>query len=229
MAQFTRLLLTLGIMLFASVANAQNSVYIDQIGSNSTIDVTQTGTDNKLGDNTNKTILYGNTQLVTISQVGSYNTSAINAQGNNLTLTSNVTGDSNQVNVACGATGGAGAACNDTTVTATATGSSNIINVTGNGKGTIGASVNGDTNTVNVTSRTTNLNGSVATVTQTGGNANTINVTQDGPAGLNGFVATVDVTGGGNSIGVTQGGTIDSTVNIKSVGSNNSITVHSSN
>ena len=116
MATVRGLWLVIVIGLFASVANAQNSVYIDQIGSNSTINVTQTGTDNQLGNTTNKTVLYGNNQAVTITQIGSYNNSAINAQGNNLTLTSNVTGDSNTVNVSCGATGGAGAACNDSEI-----------------------------------------------------------------------------------------------------------------
>ena len=121
MATVKGLWLVIVIGLFASVANAQNSVYIDQIGSNSTINVTQTGTDNQLGNTTNKTVLYGNNQAVTITQIGSYNVASINAQGNNLNVTSNVTGDSNTVNVACGATGGAGAACNDGAATATAT------------------------------------------------------------------------------------------------------------
>mgnify|MGYP006295280085 CR=1 FL=1 len=230
MATVRGLWLVIVIGLFASVANAQNSVYIDQIGSNSTINVTQTGTDNQLGNTTNKTVLYGNNQAVTITQIGSYNTSAINAQGNNLTLTSNVTGDSNTVNVSCGATGGAGAACNDAAITATATGDTNVISVTGQGaKQTIGASLTGNYNTATVNSNTTNMNGATATVTQTGGDSNTINISQNGPAGLNGFSATVEVTGGSNNIGVTQTGTVDSTVNVKSVGSNNSITVHSGN
>jgi hypothetical protein len=226
MAQFKRLLLTFGIILLASVAHAQNSVYIDQIGNNSTIDVTQTGIDNVLGNNTNKAVFYGDSQGVTISQIGSYNTSVMNVQGNGTTLSSLVTGDSNQVNVSCGNTG---PLCNQSAITASATGDQNTINITGGAKSTFGASVTGSNNTVNVTSTTTNLNGATATVTQTGGDANNITVTQNGPAGLNGFQARVDVTGGGNVIGVTQGGTVDSTVNIKSAGSNNNITVHSGN
>jgi hypothetical protein len=226
MAQFKRLLLTFGIILLASVAHAQNSVYIDQIGNNSTIDVTQTGIDNVLGNNTNKAVFYGDSQGVTISQIGSYNTSVMNVQGNGTTLSSLVTGDSNQVNVSCGNTG---PLCNQSAITASATGDQNTINITGGAKSTLGASVTGSNNTVNVTSTTTNLNGATATVTQTGGDTNNITVTQNGPAGLNGFQARVDVTGGGNVIGVTQGGTVDSTVNIKSAGSNNNITVHSGN
>lgn len=226
MATVKRLLLAIGMMLFISAAVAQNSVYIDQIGNNSSIDVTQTGIDNVLGNNTNKAVFYGDSQGVTITQIGSYNSSVMNVQGNGTTLVSNVTGDSNQVNVSCGNTG---PLCNQSSITATATGDQNVINVTGGAKSTFGASVTGSNNTVNVTSTTTNLNGATASVTQTGGDANNITVSQNGPAGLNGFQTTVDVTGGGNVIGVTQTGTVDSTVNIKSVGSNNSITVHSGN
>lgn len=226
MAQFPKLLLALGIILFSSVAQAQNTVYIDQIGNNSSIDVTQTGIDNVLGNSTKKAVFYGDSQGVTITQIGSYNSSVIDVQGNGTTLSSLVTGDSNQVNVSCGTTG---PLCNQSAITATATGDQNTINVTGSAKSTVGASVTGNNNTVNVSSITTNLNGSTATVTQTGGDANNISVTQNGPAGLNGFQATVEVTGGGNVIGVTQGGTVDSTVNIKSQGSNNNITVHTGN
>lgn len=230
MATVKGLWLAFVITLFASVAQAQNSVYIDQIGSNSTINVTQTGTDNQLGNTTNKTVLYGNNQLVTINQIGSYNIGTINAQGNALTLTSTVTGDSNTVNIACGATGGAGAACNDANITANATGDTNLIAITAQGsKQDINASLNGSWNQGTVTSSTTNMNGAKSSITQTGGDSNIINISQNGPAGLNGFVATVDVTGGGNNIGVTQTGTVDSTVNVKSVGSNNTITVHSGN
>lgn len=226
MAQFTKLLLALGIILFSSVAQAQNSVYIDQIGNNSSIDVTQTGIDNVLGNNTKKAVFYGDSQGVTITQVGSYNSSIMDVQGNGTTVVSNVTGDSNQVNVSCGTTG---PLCNQSAITATATGDQNTINITGGAKSTLSASVTGNNNTANISSTTTNLNGATATIMQKGGDANNISVTQNGPAGLNGFQATVDVTGGGNVIGVTQGGTVDSTVNIKSQGSNNSITVHSGN
>jgi hypothetical protein len=226
MEQLKKLLLAFGLILVASVAQAQNSVYIDQIGNNSTIDVTQTGIDNVLGNTTNKAVFYGDSQTVTISQIGSYNTSVMNVQGNGTRLTSAVTGDSNQVNVSCGNTG---PLCNSSTITATATGDQNVINVTGGAKSTFGASVTGSNNTVNVTSTTTNLNGATASVTQTGGDANNITVSQSGPAGLNGFQATIEAMGGGNIIGVTQTGTVDSTVNIKSQGSNNNITVRSGN
>jgi hypothetical protein len=220
------LFLSIIMVFFGSVAMAQNSVYIDQIGNNSAIDVTQTGIDNVLGNNTNKAVFYGDNQGVTISQIGSFNTSVMNVQGSTTTLNATVTGDSNKVNVACGVTG---SLCNQSAITAAATGDNNTINISGGAKSTLDASVTGDGNTANIVSTTTNLNGATAKIIQTGGDANSITVTQNGPAGLNGFQAKVDVTGGGNIIGVTQTGTVDSTVNIKSNGNNNNITVHSGN
>ena len=226
MEQLKKLLLAFGMVLVAFVANAQNSVYIDQVGNNSNIDVTQSGTDNTLGNNTTKSVFYGDSQGVTISQIGNSNNSVINIQGVGITLSSQVQGNNNTVNATCGQTGGL---CNNAAITASAVGDNNTINVTGSAKSIVGASITGSGNTANVSSITTNLNGSNATVTQTGGDANHVTVTQNGPAGLNGFQATVDITGGGNIVGVTQGGTIDSTVWVKSQGSNNNITVHSSN
>jgi hypothetical protein len=228
MKQFLKLLLALSFMATTPVfAQSQNTVYIDQIGSSSTIDVTQTGSNNVVGDEVNKTIFRGNSQLVMITQIGSNNNSVFNIQGNGAQLTSNVTGSFNTVNASCGAA--PTTACTDTIITANITGNTNNVNITSGAKSLATVDATGDNNTVGITSSTTNLLGARARVTSTGGNGNAITVSQTGTAGLNGFDATVDVTGGSNTIGVTQGGTVDSTVNIKSVGSNNSITVRSGN
>jgi hypothetical protein len=228
MKQFFKLLLALSLMATTPVfAQSQNTVYIDQIGSNSAIDVTQTGSNNVMGDETTKAIFRGNSQLVMITQIGSNNNSVFNIQGNGAQLTSNVTGSFNTVNASCGAA--PTTACTDTVITANITGSTNNVNITAGAKSLATVDATGDNNTVGITSSTTNLLGARARVTSTGGNGNAITVSQTGTAGLNGFDATIDVTGGTNTIGVTQSGTVDSTVNIKSVGSNNTITVRSGN
>jgi hypothetical protein len=228
MKQFFKLLLALSLMATAPVfAQSQNTVYIDQIGSSSTIDVTQTGSNNVVGDEVNKTIFRGNSQLVMITQIGSNNNSVFNIQGNGAQLTSNVTGSFNTVNASCGAA--PTTACTDTVISANITGSTNTVNITAGAKSTATVDATGDNNTVGITSSTTNLLGSRSHVTTTGGNGNAITVSQTGPGGAAGFDAMVDITGGSNTIGVVQGGTVDSTVNIKSVGSNNTITVRSGN
>jgi hypothetical protein len=92
----------------------------------------------------------------------------------------------------------------------------------------VSAEISGSTNNTTVSSTTTNLLGAVVGVKETG-DSNVVNINQNGPAGANGFISKVEVTGASNNVAVTQSGTTDSTVNIKSTGSNNSIAVTSGN
>jgi hypothetical protein len=85
-----------------------------------------------------------------------------------------------------------------------------------------------NTNTATINNASDHLLGAKSSITIAGGQ-NTVSVSQSGPAGATGFDAMVDVTGSSNNIGVTQTGTVDSKVNVKSVGSNNTITVRSGN
>ena len=209
-----------------SFAGTINNVYIDQVGSGSTITLNQQGSNNEIGNETTATILHGNGQTVSISQVGSGNTHKVNVEGTNSNINSTVTGDNNTTTINCGAS--PSTSCNDTAITATVTGGGNTSNITAGAKSTISAVVSGSTNNTTINSATTNLLGARADVKETG-DSNVVNVQQAGPAGSNGFDTKVDVNGSSNNVAVTQNGTIDSTVNIKSVGSNNNITVTTSN
>lgn len=227
--QLLALIVTAGFALlpFSSLAQTINSVYIDQVGSNSVINMTQTGSNNKLGDETQASILSGNNQVVAITQIGANNIGSFNIQGGGANVTSNVTGNLNTVTANCGTSGTT--SCTDTVIESNATGGGNTLTTSVGGKSTAKINVTGDSNIANITSTTSNMAGSRAEIVSTGGNSNNLTISQDGPAGLNGFSAKIDVTGGGNTIGVTQTGTVDSTVNVKSVGSNNNITIHSGN
>lgn len=229
MSALKRLVLSVSILFLTTVAYAQNQVYIDQVGNGSQIDVNQQGDGNTLGNSTNKTVLYGDTQQITIQQIGAGNTSNINIQGAGARLTSNVIGDNNIVDVACGATGGAGAACTDSIISASVTGSGNNFNVTGGAKSTFGVTAIGGSNTVTINSNTTNMNGATASIQTLGGDGNHITLSQSGPGGINGFNTTVNLTGSSNTVGITQSGTVDSTVNLLSNGTNNLITIRSGN
>lgn len=211
----------------ASMAQA-NLVYIDQIGNNSVIDVTQTGGNNTVGNTTTVTKLYGNNQTVTVSQIGSTNVAAINLQGNNPTLATGVTGSFNTVTVECGGGIGTLAACTDSALILNATGDHNDMTIQSGAKNTSTSNITGDTNTLLITTKTNNLLGATSLVSAVG-NLNDITILQDGPAGGNGFYAKVDVTGASNTIGIYQSGTVDSRVDLKSAGSNNTITIHSGN
>jgi len=221
------LIVALTTMFMASAALAQaNLVYIDQIGNNSVIDATQTGANNTMGSETAVTKLYGNNQTVTVSQIGSNNIAALNIQGNNATVASAVTGSFNTVTVECGGGIGTLAACTDTNIILNATGDHNEMTVQSGAKNTSTTNITGDTNSLLITTKTNNLLGAKSFVSIVGG-LNDVTILQDGPAGGNGFSAKLDITGASNTIGVYQGGSVDSKVDLKSAGSNNTITVHS--
>jgi hypothetical protein len=208
---------------------AGNQVYIDQVGNNSNISVTQSGGDNAVGDSAAAAILHGNNQSITVSQIGAVNTAALNVQGAGTTVQSTVTGNTNTVNIDCGSGSvNKASACADSNITANITGSNNDIGINAGSKSTHSTEVTGDRNTLHTDSITSNLLGARSTITATGSD-NAVTVTQHGPAGLNGFEATVALTGSSNTVGVAQSGTVDSKVNITSVGSNNTISVISGN
>lgn len=221
--------IALGLTFLATTAAAgpNNMVYIDQVGSTSVINLTQNGGGNELGNETTKAIFYGNSQTVMIQQVGYNNIANVNIQGGGAIVNSTVTGDNNTVTLSCGAQ--PTTACTDANLTANATGAGNTLSITTGAKSVASiTTTGGDNNTATITNSSDHLLGAKSNINVVGGQ-NTVSVSQSGPAGAAGFDAMVDVTGSSNTIGVTQTGTIDSKVNIKSVGSNNTITVHSGN
>ncbi len=84
--------------------------------------------------------------------------------------------------------------------------------------------LDGDNN--QVTSSLLSSRGSVSNVVN--GNANVFNIQQMDAAGANGHVLAMMTTGDYNSITTQQQGTNDTTVNIQTQGSNNTITVRTS-
>ena len=223
------LIVALFSMCIATTSLAQaNLVYIDQIGNNSVIDVTQTGGNNTVGTTAAVTKLYGNNQTVTVSQIGTTNVAAINLQGNNPTLATAVTVSFNTVTVECGGGIGTLAACTDSNLILNATGDHNDMTIQSGAKNTSTTNITGDTNSLLITTKTNNLLGATSLVSAVG-NLNDVTILQDGPAGGNGFYAKLDITGASNTIGVYQSGSVDSRIDLKSAGSNNTITVHSGN
>lgn len=211
-------------------AQTVNSVYMDQNGSNSTITITQSGSNNAAGTELKNNVFHGNNQIINISQIGSGNVGDFTIQGDGANLTSNVNGSVNTVTVNCGtgAGGGAGSSCTDAIVVANVQGGNNSVNTTTGAKSNSSTTIQGDHNTTLINNTSNNLLGAVSSISVVGG-YNAVNISQDGPAGANGFIASVSVTGSTNTIGVVQSGSVDSNVQIKSNGSNNTISVHSGN
>ena len=249
--------------LFATTAfAADNSIYIDQSGDNSTIDVTQTGAGNVVrgiqgvgSSNATPAKIYGDNNSVDIRQIGSTNTLNLGVN------TSTATGRSYGIDLTYYVTGNSGTATINSNNDGQGTSGSNFIDVrqTGNSAGlnlnvlgskndftavTSGGSNNSITATINADSTVNNISmtgGGSNTLTETitsnkatnnittVGASNGITLTQSGTAGTNGHAFTLDLTGSSSTFNVTQGGTIDTTVNLKSVGSGNTWNITTGN
>ena len=270
------------VMTIGNVYAADNSIYIDQAGDNSTISITQDGAGNIVrgiqGVGTNNQTparLYGTGTVVTIDQIGSGNTLSLGIQtttGGTTTLPGgstataptviySVTGNSATAVINSNNTGTS--LVNDSnyiSVTQTGNTANTNINVEGNNNAVVAvtaggagnsfvSTVVGDNNLQNI--GMTGGGGNTATIkqgnagdatTNTGGvvnlvsvgATNTFAVTQTG-GGANGHNTSIDLNGSGNTVGVTQAGTIgDNIANIKvgssGAGSNGStITINQNN
>jgi hypothetical protein len=175
-----------------------NEVYIEQVGSGSTINITQQGTDNRIGEAATPAYIGSGSNTVTIDQIGATNTLDMVVNGAGTDVTVSTTGDNNIQTINCGTTTSAG--CSGSVITTTITGDSN--NTTQNlGSGanhTSTMNIDGSNNTVSHTSTATGTTLADITVS---GNTNTVAVTQSGM--LNKSV-TVTSTGNSNTVNITQ-------------------------
>ena len=196
-----------------------NTVYIEQTGGGTIIDLTQTGSQNEAGNSSKALNFNGDNQRITINQIGALNILSMDIRGIGSNVTSNVNGSSNNINVNCG-----------TGSNTTCSGNYNVIDTLTNDKSVTKSNITaGDHNTLTTTNSSNNLLGAKSEIINTSGDYNTITVIQSGAAGSNGFNSRVEVAGSTNTIAVTQSGTVDSHVNIKSTGDTNRITVNSDN
>jgi Curlin associated repeat len=184
------------IMMLASFNIFANEVYIEQVGNNSTVTITQDGAGNKIGTNITPFYIGSGSNTVTIDQIGSTNTltGVINGSATDLTLST--TGSNNIQEVNCGST--ATASCSSSTITQTIVGDDNTITQN------LGTGANHSSN-INVTG---DFNAVTHTSTMTG--ASTVDIT---------------VIGNTNTIGVTQSGLLPKTVSVTSTGNNNTVSI----
>ena len=175
-----------------------NEVYVEQVGSSSTINITQQGTDNRIGDTTTPAYIGSGSNTVTIDQIGSTNTldMVVNGAGTDVIVTT--TGDNNVQTINCGTTTSAG--CSGSYIKQQVTGDSNTVtqDLGGGANHTSEINVTGSSNTVTHTSTATGT--TLANITVSG-DTNTVGVTQSGM--LNKSV-TVTSTGNSNNINITQ-------------------------
>jgi hypothetical protein len=191
-------LLTIMIMLGLTAAVYANEIYIEQVGSGSTVTITQEGADNRIGTSQTPAYIGSGSNTVIIDQIGSNNTLDMVVNGTATDVTVSTTGSNNTQEIVCGTVGSAG--CSGSVITQTISGDSNdvkqLLGAGANHTSTI--TVTGDLNTITHISTATGT--TVADITVSG-NTNTVAVTQSGM--LNHSVV-VNSTGDLNNISIVQ-------------------------
>ena len=194
----SRKLLTGMIALMVVGTAVANEVYVEQVGSGSTVNILQEGSDNRIGTSLSPAYIGSGSNTVNIDQIGSNNTLDMVVNGASTDVTVSTTGSNNTQEIQCGTTASAG--CGGSVITQTIAGDNNTVRqLLGAGANhTSNITVTGDTNTVTHTSTATGITSADITVI---GNTNTVAVTQSGM--LNHSV-TVNSSGNLNNISITQ-------------------------
>ena len=222
----------------ALAVSTTNRVFIDQSGDNPNVNMTQNGSGNKAGSAARPVYLRGIDQTITTNQVGNNNeinlevVNATTGAGVGAIVTIQQLGNSNKVDAACGY----GNASDGTTALTGCkaadlnwkfnTGSdSNELQFRGSGNDIKSAiDVSGDGNKFYI-----DVIGDKHTQTiKVVGDTNTFNINQRS-TGLNGSSVWVDLSGNSNTMNISQTGSIDNVLNIKSVSNNGTFNITQKN
>ena len=201
-----------------------NKIFIDQSGDNPNVNMTQDGTGNAAGTGGRPIYLRGIDQIIVTRQIGVSNDISLEAvndttgTGNGVNITIQQIGDSNRVDAACGygtaSTGGTAlTGCNAADLNWKFTGDSNDFQFRGTGDDLKSAvDVTGNSNIFRIDAIGDKHSQTIKVV----GDTNTFDINQRS-TGAAGSSVWVDLTGNSNTFTISQTGTIDSVVNIKSV------------
>lgn len=227
-------------------SNTTNRVFVDQSGENPDVSITQTGVGNTVGSHASYTksitnipqrlvgagtrsftvdtpvYLRGADQDITVVQTGNNNTINLRAEnpttsGDGVSINIQQIGNSNFVDAQCGggATVGGTAltTCKDATISWKWTGDSNVMQFKGTGDSLNSqVEVTGNSNEMYVDA----VGDKHSQVIKVAGDFNVFNITQTANS-TNGSSVWVDLTGNSNKFTVSQAGTQDNVVHIKSV------------
>jgi len=190
-----------------------NDVYVEQIGDNSTVSITQTGAGNMvngnlagLGNSDDPALIRGDLNDVTINQLGSGNILSLilnnENNGTGATVVLSADGSSNTQNVSCGTA--LSSNCNASIIRSEIVGSNNNTVQTLSG-GTIKSTIaiNGSWNNVTHTASGVGFHSGEITVSGSGSNgaANAVTLTQSGAMTKN---AVISSNGSNNNVIVIQ-------------------------
>jgi hypothetical protein len=202
-----------------------NTITIEQVGGTNAIGGTNSTTAVGMdpASSSNYGTITGSSNVVTMTQTGTGNVAGYNIRGNNNQYTSTVTGNTNKTTLNIGDANNAVNLRNN--ITETVTGDTNTLVTAVIGNDIVSAiSVTGNTNAINSELKSTN---GKSTISINGGN-NKLDIQQTDGAGINGHMLTQNIVGDSNAIVTQQQGSNDTTVNISTIGSNNTITVRTS-
>lgn len=188
----------LAAMFCSTTMAVANEVYIEQVGDNSTITITQDGSSNRVGTALNPAFIGSGSNNVTIDQIGSANELDLIVNGAATDVIVDIVGSNNISTINCGTTASAG--CSGSFIKQAVVGDNNTItqNLGGGANHHSEITITGSTNAVTHTSTNTGTTSANITVT---GNTNTIGVTQSGTTAKS---VTVNSTGNSNNISINQ-------------------------
>ena len=226
--------------------NTTNRVFVDQSGENPDVSITQTGVGNTVGSaaaysksitnipqrlvgsgtrnfTVNSSVyLRGADQDITMVQTGNNNTISLRAEnptssGDGVAINIQQIGDSNFVDASCGggssSTGTALTTCKDATLSWKWTGNSNVMQFKGTGDSLNSqVEVTGNSNEMYIDA----IGNKHSQVIKVAGDFNVFNISQTANS-TNGSSVWVDLAGNSNRFTVSQAGTQDNVVHIKSV------------
>jgi hypothetical protein len=212
-----------------------NRIFIDQSGDNPNVNMTQDGTGNKAGSAQRPVYLRGIGQTIVTKQVGvnnDINLEVVNATTGSVgaTVTIQQIGDSNIVDAACGygtaSTGGTAlTGCKSADINWKFTGNSNDLQFRGTGDDLKSAvDVTGNSNVFRIDAIGDKHTQTIKVV----GDTNTFNINQRS-TGAAGSSIWVDLTGNSNTLAMSQTGTIDNVINIKSVSNSGTFNITQKN
>jgi hypothetical protein len=212
-----------------------NRIFIDQSGDNPNVNMTQDGTGNKAGSAQRPIYLRGIGQTIVTKQVGvnnDINLEVVNATTGTVgaTVTIQQIGDSNIVDAACGygtaSTGGTAlTGCKSADINWKFTGNSNDLQFRGTGDDLKSAiDVAGNSNVFRIDAIGDKHTQTIKVV----GDTNTFNINQRS-TGAAGSSIWVDLTGNSNTLAMSQTGTIDNVINIKSVSNSGTFNITQKN
>lgn len=208
-----KLLIALAVSGLVSAGAWANDVYVEQIGDNSTVSITQTGAGNLVNGNVGGTgntddaaLIRGDLNDVTVNQIGSANILSIvlnnETKGTGTTVVVSADGSNNTQTIGCGTA--LSSSCNASIIRSEITGNNNnTVQMLSGGAVKSTIAVNGNYNNVTHTASGVGLHSGEITVSGSGSSsiANAVTLTQSGALAKN---AVITSNGSNNNVSVTQ-------------------------